>query len=1143
MHDIITTSYGRCVIDLENEFRVLSADAKFAILCGHNSEDDILMTPLKQLIDINNDFLNPFPIKENFPYYGKFIVNNYKTSSGYYYGICYKNKDTSHLVFDFVLGNNNLIENIPGGIVISSLRNNRLFIEYSNAEFYALLGLDEKQQFLFENYEINADDVAKFISTLAKLNSQDSMYLTTIRSFNKTFLINAKLYRYINDIPVFYFVFTDVTLRMELEQHLMDLNSRYRLVHENSNEMIFDFFSEEDCLYISSPHFEERFHAMRFDKFIENFKENKTIHEKDNGRFLETFMSALKQPKKGFIEYRTDIFSKGKMTWHQASYISIANKEGKVYRIMGIITNITEDKERVMLLEEQSLYKSLTTILNKEAVEAKINEIIDLNIDDVTHAVMIIDIDNFTLIKRLYGIGMGEHIVSDTIRKIKNIIRGSDFLGRLEEDVFIVFIKQIDKNSAEQRANRICENTAEHFSDGENQITISCSIGISYFGIDAFNFDALLDKAYKAMHKAKSLGKNTYVSFGSINKNETEHYVHKNLKIKNKNYSYSPYYNAELIDRAHELIYNTKRFANQMKVIITRLLQKYHFERVLIYQYEFKSEGVIENHYFRYDKAFRYTKIDNNEASEDVKDLLKQYDEKGIYIVNDTSIIKNDIVAISYIKKHNAKSYISFLCHSHDGYIHFVTFIKTKEIYQFNEYDINTLHRMARICVFLQDLKNEKEVNETKIKELLSKDILTNAYNFETFRKIYTSKISKLRSGKIYAVVNLDISNFSYINKQFGDHCGDKVLKYVVELFSTIHPETIIARICNDNFILLFPIDMEEEVEVKFSRLNRIFIKQMKEKYPGGNIGFVVGIFIVKDSKIEVDEAVKNSGFAREAIKKNYVQKIKVYTMRDQLIRENEKNIEINFHTALKNNEFQLYIQPKFDLKTKVIIGAEILTRWINRYGAMQSPMRFIPILEKLGYIVALDFYIYEETLKLMQKWHSKGHYLPISINFSRRHIDNSRFVTILSEMADKYQIDRNLIEVEITENAFVDDNAKLLSCLKNLKAAGFKISMDDFGTGYSSLSLLLKAPIDIIKIDKSFISEVETSDEQQKYLLQITKLIQFANKEIIFEGVETTGQAQFLIDHGFNYAQGYLVSQPLKSLEFEMKFLIKKNN
>ena len=251
-----------------------------------------------------------------------------------------------------------------------------------------------------------------------------------------------------------------------------------------------------------------------------------------------------------------------------------------------------------------------------------------------------------------------------------------------------------------------------------------------------------------------------------------------------------------------------------------------------------------------------------------------------------------------------------------------------------------------------------------------------------------------------------------------------------------------------------------------------------------------------------------------------------------------EHQVEDTMYDALKNEEFKVYIQPKYAPGSKILNGAEALVRWISPTHGFVSPGRFIPVFEKNGFITELDDYMVAHVAKMQSDWLKEGfEIVPVSVNISRAHFLESDLAEHICEIVDKYGTPHEYIEIELTESAFFDDKKALLDTIKKLQSYGFEVSMDDFGSGYSSLNSLRELPLDVLKLDAEFFRGDDADSERAKIVVsEAIKLAKNLDMRIVAEGIELKEQVDFLEGEGCDMIQGFYYDKPLPSDEYETR-------
>ena len=441
----------------------------------------------------------------------------------------------------------------------------------------------------------------------------------------------------------------------------------------------------------------------------------------------------------------------------------------------------------------------------------------------------------------------------------------------------------------------------------------------------------------------------------------------------------------------------------------------------------------------------------------------------------------------------------------------------------------------------IQDVKKlskRLEMDNEYINFLITTDSVTGMLNYKTFVSKAEELLNNRDKSYIYGFVYSDINGFSYVNDNLGFEAGNKMLRSFGQIISSVPTNVIACRIYSDYFIGLYRARTVSELVTSLNQRNQEFYVQQQKLMPGSNLNICAGLYIW-DEGIEVSRAVFNANLARKSVKGVSHGDCGLYDPQMHIKRAREQKIANELNSAIKSGLIEMFLQPKFSMETMEVIGAEALARWRNVDGTYIMPGEFITVLEKVGYIDELDFYIYGQVLETLDDWQKRGKkLLPISVNFSRQHVRKADYADKIISMAKEKGISPDYIEIEITESCFGDDLDKLFGDMSKLQEAGFKIDIDDFGVSYSTLGVLLNAPVDVVKIDKSFIDELVTNEKERVYVKNICQLISTMDKDLVFEGVETQEQAQILCEIGYTKAQGWLFDKALPLSVFNEKYM-----
>lgn len=424
-------------------------------------------------------------------------------------------------------------------------------------------------------------------------------------------------------------------------------------------------------------------------------------------------------------------------------------------------------------------------------------------------------------------------------------------------------------------------------------------------------------------------------------------------------------------------------------------------------------------------------------------------------------------------------------------------------------------------------------------------DNLTNLWTRQKFESECTVLLKHNKKSK-FLLINADIRGFKLLNQNYGGQVADKLLYYFSELLNIYAKKFkgILARGYADRFYLFFKIsDMTSSIEMLKKDLDELN-KTVKDYEIPFVPKFGIALYSESNQNDTIQDLIGKASFARGTIKDNALSQYSIYDSSLLKTVNEEQYLEQHMESALKNGEFFVVYQPKIDLKTEKIVGAEALVRWNEPKLGLLPPIKFIPLFERNGFVKKLDFYVYEKVFQFVQKQlQNNGPIVPISVNMSRIHIQPRKFIDEFMQIFKKYKVNPDLIEVEILERSIMEDNA-LLEITNLLHDEGFKVAMDDFGVGESSLNMLTKIPVDVLKFDRGFLlsSTNENGEIDKKNSVFIQTLIDLSKnleKLTIFEGVETETQKNFLKSMNCDQVQGYYYSKPLEESDF-LKFMNK---
>ena len=432
-------------------------------------------------------------------------------------------------------------------------------------------------------------------------------------------------------------------------------------------------------------------------------------------------------------------------------------------------------------------------------------------------------------------------------------------------------------------------------------------------------------------------------------------------------------------------------------------------------------------------------------------------------------------------------------------------------------------------------MKSLEEANK-RLEYTNQHDLLTGLPNRQKFMADCRKMFAEHPDDR-FVMIRFDVENFRLINLMFSMESGNTFLKYVANQlveFGKSRELFCCAHFHADIFVACGKCAREGLVIAAIE----LFKRKLKSYSIDFNIRPIFGIYMINDARIaDPDDIYDKVSLASRQCKRNHLYD-KNYEFYVEPLREKLKKIQeyVNiFPRALEEGQFKVYLQPKYELVSNTISGSEALVRWINDQGEMISPGEFIPAFEQNGFILKLDYVMWEQVCKLLSHWLKEGKRpKPISVNISRMDVYNPELVSQIIELVDRYQVPPELFQLELTESAYAENQELIIRTMGRLQEHGFTILMDDFGSGYSSLNVLKDLPIDILKIDLKFLEKSSDPGKARFILDSIIRMSRGMSVPVIAEGVEDERQARFLRSIGCEYAQGYFFARPMPVAEFE---------
>lgn len=429
------------------------------------------------------------------------------------------------------------------------------------------------------------------------------------------------------------------------------------------------------------------------------------------------------------------------------------------------------------------------------------------------------------------------------------------------------------------------------------------------------------------------------------------------------------------------------------------------------------------------------------------------------------------------------------------------------------------------------DITHEKELEET-LRNQANTDALTGAFNRYALAEYFNqAKRSAIQSHKLIAICLIDLDNFKPINDQYGHQVGDLVLIALAKRLSEqLREHEIIARFGGDEFVLMLTNLLQPyEVEAHVQRLQQVLIRPVIIEGHRITLSASIGIALYPQHDEELDGLLRHADHAMYMAKQQGKNRFVIFDKSANQLLQELHQLRTEIRKGILAGEFKLYYQPKVNLRTGDLFGMEALLRWHHPVHGMIPPMNYLPLVEQSDLIVELGNWIMHTALSQIADWHRQGRNWIVSINIASHHLQQPRFFDQLTDALSQHpDAPPHLLELEILETVALNDIDHVSALIRRCQHLGVHVALDDFGTGYSSLSYLKSLPVETIKIDQSFVRDMQTDRGDLAIIEAIISIGRAFDMQILAEGVESEEQIMMLLQLGCDLGQGYGIARPM---------------
>jgi diguanylate cyclase (GGDEF)-like protein len=791
---------------------------------------------------------------------------------------------------------------------------------------------------------------------------------------------------------------------------------------------------------------------------------------------------------------------------------------------MFIVRDITTEKKREELLEEQAIRDPLTQLYNyaygRKQIDAFLKEKDPYN----TCGMILLDIDYFKYVNDTFGHLFGDKVLIGLAELLKRVFYDNSIIMRFGGDEFVVFIKNISHADMMQKGMQLIESVRKLKFEGKD-FSMSCSAGICFLpeNESGYTYDQMFENADWVLYRAKEGGRDQYVFCDHLRRFEQSSPNNFSAGIDDARYLRN-----DIISTAFEVFDKANSFSQAVIQLMEIIGYRFRLDRITIIRTDIQEKNTGRQYQWTSAYAPEVLREKADFTKEDFITLFHSYDEYKTTVLQHDNMSMYSPQGAALLMQGEAKTVLYAAMYCDGKYTGAISYVTCREKRFWSRQSRKELGEVTKIIS--AHLARSLAVNgeEENNPDSYDYDSLTGLISFSRFRvELERLIIGNYRVGDY--ILYIDFAGFKYFNHKYGYGRGDELLKefcnYVIKEGGS-EEGVYFTRVVSDQFLLLIPRKVSENIIERLTEFCNGFHEFAAETMQAFIPRMRIGVYQIEQDCVGASFAIDAANYARMQInvkREGSHTIVKVYDDESKRKKQLENVIYNDIDEAFAEERFEVYLQPKFSLDDLHVTGAEALVRWNTKEGKLLLPDQFFPLFEDTGRIRELDYYVFDKVVAFLAKNKQLGRkQVPISVNASLIHASDEGAAERYREILEKYGIEPKYTEIELTETSAVDNYEDVMVLFDQLRNIGIRTAIDDFGAGYSIINSIINVPLDTIKLDRKFISRCSESEKGMYFIKRIIEMIEDFGCHVICEGVETLKQAHMFKNAGCDEAQGF---------------------